>query len=415
MIEIKEKKDCCGCGACVQRCPKQCISMHEDAEGFLYPHIDAELCIDCGLCEKICPVINQNEPHEPMHVYAAKNPDEKIRLESSSGGVFTMIAEKIIDEGGVVFGVGFNEHWEAAHSYTETKEGLSAFRMSKYVQSIVGNTFREAETFLKQGRKVLYTGTPCQISGLKKFLRKDYDNLLTVDFICHGTPSPGIFRWYLREVLYSIVNKKTFSLNLDLFRSNELQEIPKIDFLLKECNYQIQNISFRDKSYGWKKFSFVLEFIDLVSKNKVIIKESLDQNPFLQGFLRDMYLRPSCHNCPTKKLKSGSDITIGDYWNIELINPNLNDNKGISAIIVNTIKGNEYFKLNKCIKYDSELQDILKYNSALNSSSKHTSFRDNFYTNYKRLGIEVIAFLIRKNRPCIVKRICMKIKQTIKK
>lgn len=199
MINILNKQDCCGCSACVQRCPKQCISLHEDEEGFLYPKVNLDTCIDCGLCEKVCPVLHQAEERVPLEVFAAKNPNEQIRMESSSGGVFTQLAEQTIEAGGVVFGVKWNEHFEAVHAYTETKEGLSAFRGSKYVQSRVGATFKQAEQFLKQGRQVLFSGTPCQIAALKLFLRKDYENLLAVDFICHGTPSPGVFRWYLSE------------------------------------------------------------------------------------------------------------------------------------------------------------------------------------------------------------------------
>lgn len=199
MIYIKDKKDCCGCSACVQRCPKQCISLHEDAEGFLYPNVDENICIGCGLCEKVCPVVNQSDEHEPLAVYAAMNPDESIRMQSSSGGVFTLLAEKVLAEGGVLFGACFNERWEVVHDFVETKEELARFRGSKYVQSKVGDTFRLAEDFLKQGRTVLYSGTPCQIAGLKLFLRKSYDNLLAVDFICHGVPSPGVFRTYLQN------------------------------------------------------------------------------------------------------------------------------------------------------------------------------------------------------------------------
>lgn len=199
MISINDKKDCCGCAACVQRCPKQCITLHEDNEGFLYPQVDESLCIDCGLCEKVCPVINQADERTPLGVYAAKNPNESVRMQSSSGGVFTMLAERIIDEDGVVFGACFDERWEVVHSYVETKEALAKFRGSKYVQSKIGSTYQQVEGFLKSGRKVLFSGTPCQIAGLKKYLRKEYDNLLAVDFICHGVPSPGVFRTYLQE------------------------------------------------------------------------------------------------------------------------------------------------------------------------------------------------------------------------
>ncbi len=197
MIEIKEKYNCCGCSACVQICPKQCISLSADNEGFLYPQVDTAVCINCGLCEKVCPVINQNEPRMPLEVYAAKNTDEEIRLKSSSGGIFTLLAEHIISEGGVVFGARFNENWEVVHDYTETVEGLESFRGSKYVQSIIGENFKKAKFFLDEGRNVLFSGTPCQVAGLKKFLRKEYENLLTVEVVCHGVPSPMVWHDYL--------------------------------------------------------------------------------------------------------------------------------------------------------------------------------------------------------------------------
>lgn len=169
MIHITDREKCCGCEACIQRCPQQCITLHEDGEGFLYPETDEGRCIDCGLCEKVCPVIFQGTGRRPLNVYAAKNPDEEIRWESSSGGVFTLLAEKILSEGGVVFGARFDARWEVVHDYTENVEGLSAFRGSKYVQSRIGDSFRQTECFLKTGRKVLFSGTPCQIAGLKLF------------------------------------------------------------------------------------------------------------------------------------------------------------------------------------------------------------------------------------------------------
>lgn len=200
MIEIKEKKDCCGCWACVQRCPKHCITMKEDSEGFLYPEVDQSSCIDCGLCEKVCPVINREEARRPLESLAAINPDEKVRMASSSGGVFTLLATQVLAEGGVVFGARFNDRWEVVHDVAEDAESLAALRESKYVQSRIGDSFARAERYLKSGRKVLFTGTPCQIAGLRRFLRKEYDGLLAVDFICHGVPSPGVFRQYLKEV-----------------------------------------------------------------------------------------------------------------------------------------------------------------------------------------------------------------------
>ena len=191
MISIKDKIDCCGCSACVQTCPKQCIRLEEDNEGFLYPSVNKSLCVECGQCDNVCPMLHGHEPQEPVGVYAATNPDEGIRMQSSSGGIFSLIAENIIRQGGVVFGAAFNEDWEVTHCFAETVDGIARFRGSKYVQSRTGTTYAEAERFLKAGRKVLYSGTPCQIAGLKSFLRKEYGNLLTVDCVCHGVPSPG--------------------------------------------------------------------------------------------------------------------------------------------------------------------------------------------------------------------------------
>ena len=190
MLNIKDKSQCCGCNSCASRCPKQCITLQEDFEGFRYPTINTSLCINCEICEKVCPTINHKEGKKPLQALAFVNPNESIRLQSSSGGAFTFIAEQIISEGGVVFGAIFDNKWEVCHTFTETKEGLAAFRGSKYVQSRIESAYRNAEYFLKAGRKVLFSGSPCQIAGLKLYLRKEYDNLITVDFICHGVPTP---------------------------------------------------------------------------------------------------------------------------------------------------------------------------------------------------------------------------------
>lgn len=328
MIEIKDKSQCCGCNACVQRCPKQCIAMCEDEEGFLYPEVDEAICIDCGLCENVCPVINQADARIPLQVYAAKNTDEKIRMHSSSGGVFSILAEQTIKQGGVVFGARFDENWEVKHDYTETIDGVSVFRGSKYVQSKTGDTFKQAEQFLKQNRKVLFSGTPCQIVALKRYLKKEYENLLLVDFICHGVPSPGVWRKYLKQVIALTCDKNTVSSHLKL--------------LLSERNALVEGISFRDKRLGWQKYSFSLTLSttdESGNKNTVSLSESLNENLFMRGFLANLYLRPSCYACPANKGKSGSDITLGDYWGISSLMPDYDDDKGISAISVNTEKG----------------------------------------------------------------------------
>lgn len=383
MIEIHKKEDCCGCHACVQICPKQCISMHEDEEGFLYPQTDESICIDCGLCEKVCPVINQNEPHKPLEVYAAKNLDEAIRRNSSSGGVFTLFAEQTIKKGGVVFGARFNELWEVVHAYTETTEGLAAFRGSKYVQSRIGNTYKEAEVFLKAGREVLFSGTPCQIAGLRKYLRKDYPNLFLVDFICHGTPSPGVFREYLNEELQKFASKGDRK-NSVLLLSNT-PDSERDNFVGTVDKWKIEAISFRDKQKGWKKYSFALVLAKVSAsgeKNTVRLSYTLDRHAFMRGFVRDIYLRPSCYDCSSKQLKSGSDITLGDYWGIEKTMPDYDDDRGVSSLTINTFAAQTRLAFLQSIDIrKTSFDDLVKKNPSLNLSSKAASCRALFYAS----------------------------------
>ena len=381
MIYLQDKKDCCGCSACVQRCPKQCIKMEEDNEGFLYPLVDKNKCIDCGLCEKVCPVINQSEERKPLNVYAAINDDDVIRQTSSSGGIFTLLAYNTIDKGGVVFGASFNKYWEVAHSYTETREGISAFRGSKYVQSIIGETFKQVEGCLKQGREVLFSGTPCQIAALKIFLRKEYKNLITVDFIFHGTPSPGVFRWYLGEQIEKIAQKsdKKYS-----FVSQSIPDIPKPDNLASEAGYTIEDIRFRDKCKGWKKFSFVLNLSKATAdgeRNSVSLSYTIRKSVFLRGFLKDLYLRPSCHHCPSKAGKSGSDITLADYWGIYSLIPELDDDKGVSAVIVNTEKGRELLESTSAKLYNAPIEDLCYKNPAFSRPTPEPKNRKLFFTD----------------------------------
>ena len=300
MINIEDKKQCCGCSACVQRCPKQCIVMKEDEEGFLYPVADKDVCIDCNLCEQVCPVLRQREEREPLDVYAAFNKNEEVRMQSSSGGVFTALAESIIKEGGVVFGARFNEDWEVVHDYVETVEGLSAFRGSKYVQSRIGCTFSQAEQFLKQGRKVLFSGTPCQIAGLKLFLRKEYENLLSVDFICHGVPSPRVWNDYKAYVEQKYHGK-----------------IEKIDFRNKE-------------RFGWSDH---WETVTINGKEH-------DSQVYMKMFYEHTFLREACYVCPYKNLQR---ISIADAWGVETANPEFDDNRGVSLVLINTQKGEKWF------------------------------------------------------------------------
>ena len=326
MIQIIDKTNCCGCSACEQVCPKHCISMTQDAEGFLYPVVNTEWCIDCGLCEKVCPMYRKVVTREPMAVYAAKNNDENIRLASSSGGIFTLLAEAVLERGGVVYGARFDDVWNVIHDYTETKEGLSLFRGSKYVQSKIGDCYRTCLSFLKQGRLVLFSGTSCQIAGLKSFLRKEFTNLLTVDVVCHGVPSPAVWKLYLKH--------------------------------FAQDSKSISHISFRNKETGWKAYSNVLSVL-----NKNIVHESYTENKFMKLFLSNTILRPSCYGCKFKAGKSGSDVTLADFWGIDKIDPAFDDDKGVSAVLIYNDKASGWLTLSdtKAFTY----QDVLKGNYSL--------------------------------------------------
>lgn len=345
MIDIKNKQDCCGCSACAQRCPKQCITMAEDEEGFLYPQVDTSKCVDCHLCEKVCPVINQDEARTPLNVYAAKNSDDEVRHKSSSGGIFTLLAEQTIKDGGVVFGACWDKDWNVKHDYAECIDDLAKFRSSKYLQSVIGDSYLKAEQFLKASRKVMFTGTPCQIAGLKHFLRKDYDNLLAVEVICHSVPSPGVWQRYLTEKLHMLGWKKS----------------------------DIRHISFRSKATGWKGYSFMIE-----NKDGNVFSELGRKNAFMRGFLANLYTRPSCQMCPAKQLKSGSDITLGDFWGINSLMPEIDDDKGVSVVIVNTEKGREAMHIVDNL-IPASWSDICFKNSAVVKSATASEKKDQFF------------------------------------
>ena len=349
MIKITDKHDCCGCSACVQRCPKRCISLKEDEEGFLYPDVNIDECIDCHLCEKVCPWLNRPDKLQPLEVFAVKNRNEEERMSSSSGGVFIAIAKKVIERDGVVFGAVFDDNWEVVHKYAETIDGVKPMMGSKYVQSRIGDCYREAENFLKSGREVMFTGTPCQITGLHKFLRKEYSNLLSVDCLCHGVPSPGVWRRYLCESVYKTDNNKD----------------------------KITGIEFRNKNVGgWKNYSFLVKGkTGLNDENKILYSESHDKNAYMRGFLSDIYLRPSCYSCKCKNGISHSDITIADFWGVNILAPDFDDNKGVGLVLVNTRKGKNVLD---CLDMDT------KYISLSDAKPMNGGFKEYISENPKR-------------------------------
>lgn len=397
MIQIIDKQDCCGCGACVQSCPKQCISFIEDEQGFVYPLVDETLCVECGLCEKVCPILHQDKEKQPQKVYAAQNRNEEVRMTSSSGGVFTLLAEAVIKAGGVVFGAQFDKNWEVEHAYTETIEGLVAFRSSKYVQSRTGTTFIQVKQFLQAGRVVLYSGTSCQIAGLRHFLRKEYDNLLTIDVICHGVPSPLVWRTYLHQVLSR--PKGVAGKNLVLSSLNDLPVIT--------------GISFRDKTKGWKKFGFVLSTKSASKADKNMVSSSVKTNSYsvewvhevatknyyMQLFLKNLCLRPSCAKCPAKSGTCGSDISLADYWGIWFHHPKWDDNKGTSLVLVNTSKGQKWFDQLSMVCKETSYQEALAGNSAIEKSVAHHPLTDAFWQCFLQHDDAGIERLLKSTQP----------------
>lgn len=361
MINIGDKLNCTGCSACLNICPKQCIFMNIDDEGFWYPVIDEERCMECNLCEKVCPLLNKMEYNNNPTAYACINNDLGIRQESSSGGIFTLVAEQIIARGGVVFGARFDDDFNVVHAYVETREELRVLRGSKYLQSRIGETYKEVKKFLGQGKKVLFSGTPCQVAGVKSFLGSTYENLFTIDIICHGVPSPKVWQKYI-EYREEVAGSKS------------------------------RKIAFRRKNEGWKIYSLSFTF-----QNGKEYIQPYNRDLYMRVFLEDICLRPSCYNCQFKTLNRESDITLADFWGIQKICLEMDDDKGASLIFVNSEMGQEMFKnIMETITFkEVNINEAVFYNSAAIKSAKYNPKRKDFFRNLDKLPFK-----------CLVKKYC---------
>lgn len=363
----------------MQKCPIQCISFREDDEGFFYPLIDHERCIDCGLCVSVCPFNSPFNPSVPQNAFAAINNDINIRKNSSSGGVFSSLANSVLADGGVVFGAVFDENWVVIHDYIENDEELSKLRGSKYVQSRIGKCYEVAERFLKDSRRVLFSGTPCQIAALKKFLGKDYDKLVTVDFICHGVPSPKLWRWYLD--------------------------------LVKEHG-SIVDINFRNKDNGWQRYNFAVDYV----QNDVSIRTFHREDPYMIAFLDDMSLRPSCNNCQAKAGRSHSDITLADFWNVDKVVDGIDDDKGVSLLLGNTAKGLMLLESVRDLKcHEVDFANAIQFNKAWEESYPINPNRGRFFSSYHNHGKNFADFVKMSpmQKTCLLKRLKMGVKRLL--
>lgn len=354
MIEIKDKKDCCGCEACYNICPSNCISMVYDEEGFKFPCINQEKCINCKKCEKVCPILHKNVlKNDFIKGYAAININLAERLQSSSGGIFCLLATQVIDSGGIVAGSAMTEDCKyAEHILVERVSDLKYLCGSKYLQSNINNIYRRIRKELENDKMVLFSGTPCQIVALQNYLGKPFENLICIDLICHGVPSPG------------------------LWENN-------VGFLEKKTRSSIKEVNFRCKKYYGNS-----EYGILYRNNKSYYR-SKGEDSYLQFFLKNLSLRLSCYDCKFKGISRNSDITLGDFWGIEEFAPALNDGKGVSIVVIQSDKGEKLFERIYSSLRTKEV-DVKKvferHNDAMIRSATIPKNRKEFWKDYKEIS-----------------------------
>ncbi len=363
MIEIHQREDCNGCNACGDICPEKSITFITDIEGFWYPKIDKDTCTKCGLCSKICPELHPNshkkEIKKEPEVYAAYSLDDVVRVDSTSGGVFSVLANRVFSENGYVGGAVFNSNYSVSHIVTNNRLRLSEIRSSKYLQSNSEGYYNSVKECLKSGEKVLVCATPCQIAGLKLFLGKEYNNLLTCDFICRGVNSPKVFHKYM-----------------------EMQE--------KQYKSKAQFIKFKDKTYGWHNFSMRIDF-----ENGERYCKDCSSDLFFQGYLKSgNFARPSCYSCKFKGVEHPSDITLADFWGIENHAPEMDQDKGTSLVLINSEKGYDFFmncKEQMAIK-KMQLQNAERGNPAIYHSLKPVkNNREKFFNALDKYSFDKVA------------------------
>ena len=382
MLKITDKTKCCGCGACENICPQQCIRLQSDEEGFLYPVIDMQRCVDCDACVRVCPVLTPPSAEKTViNTYGAVAKEEGLRAESSSGGIFSLLARHIFREGGgCVFGAAFDNDFQVRHICSQNDTELEKLRGSKYVQSTIDRTYCNVKQALLNGMQVLFSGTPCQVAGLKKFLGKDYDNLVTIDFICHGVPSPLVWKKYLEY-------------------QSRLHH-----------NEQPTQISFRNKKYGWRRYS-----VSIVYSDGTEYSSEMCNDAFMQAFLSDICLRPSCYQCRFKAENRVSDLTIADFWGIEKVLPALDDDKGASLVIVRSQKGAHLINAiaDQLYLEETDLSLAAKWNPSLYSSASQHPRRKAFM-NGIAAGDDFQRLVDQYCKANIMQRLIRKTKKIIK-
>lgn len=355
MKKIVSFDKCTGCGACENICPINCISMNVQDDGFFYPVINTEKCIECGACKNTCPVIEVKKSQyinlDNTQCFGSYSLNNEIRIKSSSGGIFSELAIEILNSGGFVVGATLDEDMNVVHTIVDRLSELYKLRGSKYVQSRIGLLYSEVEKKLKNNKQVLFTGTPCQVSGLKKYLKIDYHNLYLVEFICHGVPSSTSWNLFLNE-------------------------------LKTKYNSDIKSVKFRDKKYGWKNYRLYIEF---KNKNYSAIRST---GSWLNPFEKNIFLRNSCYECKFKYDNSDADIILGDLWGASSIDTEFDSELGSSVVIVRTEKGQELFKKisEKIFSKQIDLNEVIKFNKALIKSETKHKDRNKFVNKQFEIG-----------------------------
>ena len=380
MIQVKDKTQCVGCYACVNICHKHCIHMEQDQEGFYYPEVDESQCNNCHQCEKVCPIQNFVKAKKYIRSFACKSLDDEIRRHSSSGGIFSVIATDILAQNGVVYGAAYYHQSQVVHQRIDRVEDLVLLQGSKYIQSQIGTTYQQVKMDLEQKNKVLFTGTPCQIAGLKQFLRKEYSQLFTIDILCHGVPSNKVWSKYLKDLGVE----------------------------------QVEDIQFRNKDTGWTHYS-----VQIIHDNAKVFRQLSGKNDYIRGFISDIFLRPSCYDCRFKENNNVSDMTIGDFWGAEEYVPQIFDDQGISVVIIRSKQGEDMFhRIKTHIQLESVSlnQAISKNTIAFFGAGMHPN-REMFFQQLHQMKFHKLIQKYVKGsiRNRILRRVCNKATVLMKK
>ena len=342
MIRIVDSTLCCGCSACVNACPVHCIVMSRDIEGFDYPNANQDLCINCGKCEDVCPMLHGTHNTHTLCAHASRIDDNLST--SSSGGIFPALADKILSDGGSVFGAVLEDDMTVGHCEAVNHDQIEPMKSSKYVQSDLYSTFEEIDALLYQDKKVLFTGTPCQVAALDRYVTAPRQGLLAVDFACHGVPAPGLWKRYVKA-------------------------------LEERAAKKIVDIKFRDKSRSWRHYGMRITYSDGSAEYV-----SREKDPYLSLFLQNMTLRPSCYECKFKCGASGSDITLSDLWSVPGLAPQMNDDRGVSGVFVNTEKGlNSLESISLSEFYQVDVDAARTDNGGFSSQIQRPGNREEFF------------------------------------